>query len=100
MGEPRIRTTTTARRAVSRICLLSATLLAVFLLSFALGRYAVPIPEVVRIVLSRILPIETTWAQNMEIAVLNVRLPRILLVCQVGGCLAMAGASYQSVFQN
>lgn len=100
MGKPQILKTASARRAVARISLLFAALLAVFLLSFVLGRYDVPVREVVRILLSRVIPMEATWARNMEIAVLNVRLPRILLVCQVGGCLAMAGASYQSVFQN
>lgn len=33
-------------------------------------------------------------------AVLSIRLPRILLACMVGGCLATAGTSYQSVFRN
>lgn len=92
--------TKSARRARMQIALLLAALVLVFLLSFSLGRYDVPVGQVVKILISRVFPIEASWTKNMEIAVLNVRLPRILLVCMVGCCLAMAGASYQSVFQN
>ena len=92
--------TKSARCARMQIALLLAALVLVFLLSFSLGRYDVPVGQVVKILISRVFPIEASWTKNMEIAVLNVRLPRILLVCMVGCCLAMAGASYQSVFQN
>ena len=92
--------TQSGRRARAQIALLIAALAMVFLLSFSLGRYDVPAGEVIKILLSRVLPLQGSWTKNMEIAVLNVRLPRILLVCMVGCCLAAAGASYQSVFQN
>lgn len=36
----------------------------------------------------------------MEAAVMNIRLPRVLLACLVGCCLSSAGAAYQGVFQN
>ena len=91
--------TKSARCARMQIALLLAALVLVFLLSFSLGRYDVPVGQVVKILISRVFPIEASWTKNMEIAVLNVRLPRILLVCMVGCCLAMAGASYQSVFR-
>ncbi len=71
-----------------------------FLFSFVLGRYDVPLKEVVHILLGRWFPITPTWTPNMETVVLNVRLPRILLACLVGACLSAAGATYQSVFQN
>ena len=79
---------------------LAAALLALFLLSFVWGRYDVPLPEVVRILLSRLFPVRQTWSDNMAIAVLNVRLPRILLACLVGASLSAAGTAYQSVFRN
>ena len=79
---------------------LAAALLALFLLSFVWGRYDVPLPEVVRILLSRLFPVRQTWSDNMAIAVLNVRLPRILLACLVGAALSAAGTAYQSVFRN
>lgn len=79
---------------------MASVLLALFLLSFVVGRYGVPLGQVVRILLSGVLPLEQTWTDNMAIAVLNVRLPRILLACLVGCGLSAAGTGYQTVFQN
>ena len=79
---------------------MASALLALFLLSFVVGRYGVPLGQVVRIPLSGVLPLEQTWTDNMAIAVLNVRLPRILLACLVGCGLSAAGTGYQTVFQN
>ena len=79
---------------------MASALLALFLLSFVVGRYGVPMGQVVRILLSGVLPLEQTWTDNMAIAVLNVRLPRILLACLVGCGLSAAGTGYQTVFQN
>ena len=83
------------------IILISILLLVVlFLLSLAFGRYSVPLGEVVRILLDRIMPLEQTWADTMETAVMNIRLPRIILAIMVGCSLSAAGAAYQGVFQN
>ena len=79
---------------------MASALLALFLLSFVMGRYGVPLGQVVRILLSGVLPLGQTWTDNMAIAVLNVRLPRILLACLVGCGLSAAGTGYQTVFQN
>lgn len=79
---------------------MASALLALFLLSFVVGRYGVPLGQMVRILLSGVLPLEQTWTDNMAIAVLNVRLPRILLACLVGCGLSAAGTGYQTVFQN
>lgn len=75
-------------------------LLMLFLVSLAFGRYNVPLSEVVRILFDRIVPLEQTWADTMETAVINIRLPRILLAIMVGCSLSAAGAAYQGVFQN
>ena len=88
------------RRARLWLMVLAAVLLALFLVSFVLGRYDVPLWQVVRILLSKVLPLEATWSGNMAVAVLNVRLPRILLACLVGCALSAAGTAYQSVFRN
>ena len=92
--------TASARRASVCLTALGGLLAALFLASFVLGRYDVPLSQVVRILLSRLLPLERTWAPNMEAAVINIRLPRIALACLVGCCLSLAGTAYQSVFQN
>lgn len=89
-----------SRRAGLCLALLSAALLVLFLFSFVLGRYDMSPLQVLRILLSRVIPMEETWSKSMQAVVLNVRLPRIALACMVGCCLSLAGASYQSVFQN
>ena len=87
-------------RAALYIAVLALVLLALALLSFVLGRYDVPFVQVVRILLARVAPLEKTWTDNMATAVLNVRLPRILLAGLVGCSLSAAGTAYQSVFRN
>ena len=79
---------------------LGVLLAALFILSFRLGRYGVDTGTTCRILLSRLLPLEQTWTGNEYTAVLNIRLPRIVLACLVGCCLSSAGAAYQGVFQN
>ena len=85
------------RRTVLLFC---AAFIALTLLSLCLGRYTVPLREVLRILASRFTPVAKTWEAGMEAAVLRIRPPRILLAALVGACLSLAGASYQGVFRN
>ena len=87
-------------RANRVLLVLAAILMALFFASFYFGRYGVDVPTTCRILLSRLFPMEKTWDPNMETAVINIRLPRILMACLVGCCLSSAGAAYQGVFQN
>ena len=98
----------TARRATV-LLLAGAALLLVFLASFSLGRYGVPVVQVIRILfhrlwvligLDRVLPMAVTWTAEMETVVINIRLPRIVMACLVGCSLSAAGAAFQGVFQN
>ncbi|HBR09467.1 MAG TPA: hypothetical protein DD735_11335, partial [Clostridiales bacterium] len=82
------------------IAALAVLLLAVIIASFLLGRYPVPPKELFGILLSKIFPITQFWTDNMEAAVWNIRLPRIILAGLVGICLCAAGGAYQGVFQN
>ena len=82
------------------LIILLAVLAALMLLSLCLGRYAVPLREVLRILLSRFTLVEQTWEAGMSAAVLNIRPPRILLAALVGACLSIAGVSYQGIFRN
>ena len=91
------KTEHTGGRVLLALGVLLATL---FILSFRLGRYGVDAGTTCRILLSRLLPLEQTWTGNEYTAVLNIRLPRIVLACLVGCCLSSAGAAYQGVFQN
>ena len=84
------------------ILLLFLALIAGVLLSFTLGRYPVPVKELIAIIIDRIpfVKLPVFWEHTQEIAVWNVRLPRILIAVLVGGALSAAGACYQGVFQN
>ena len=84
------------------LVLLALALLLTVIGSFALGRYPVGLRELCGIILSRVpfIKIEPFWNSAQAVAVLNVRLPRILMAVLVGACLSAAGAAYQGIFQN
>lgn len=82
--------------------MLSLFLILAILLSFTLGRYPVPFRELIAIILNRLpfVNMPQFWEHTQEIAVWNVRMPRILIAVLVGAALSAAGACYQGVFQN
>ena len=82
------------------IALLAGALLVCMVGSVVLGRYPISLRELGGILLSRVMPVEQFWSDTQESLFLLHRLPRILLACLVGCCLASAGAAYQGVFQN
>ena len=88
------------RRGRRGLILLAILLLGTALASFTLGKYLIPVTDVVKILISRLFPLEQTWTDQTEDVVLRLRLPRILLGCLVGGGLSGAGAAYQGAFQN
>lgn len=91
------------RKRYASLCLwgLGSALAALCFLSFLWGRLSVPAGDVIRILAWRMgVPVTQDWTAQMAAAVLNIRLPRILLAAMVGCGLAAAGTAYQSVFQN
>ena len=87
----------------------AGVLLMLFLVSLTFGRYPVPFFDVVKILwhrfwsgigLDRVLPMTATWTVEMEKAVIEIRLPRILMACMVGCSLSAAGATFQGIFRN
>ena len=83
------------------LIILAGLLLLGIILSFLLGRYPVPPKELFGMFLSRLgFNINHFWSETQEVAVFNIRLPRILMAVLVGACLSAAGAAYQGVFQN
>lgn len=83
------------RRPLIIILILAAILAGLFLYSFILGHYDVPLREVIHILFTG-----RSHDTKMYAAVSNIRLPRILMACLVGCCLSAAGTSFQCVFQN
>jgi len=79
---------------------LAAVLVLLFLFSFGLGRYPVGPANVVKILVSHVLPIDHTWSEAEDTVMMQIRLPRILASLLVGASLALAGASFQGLFRN
>ena len=88
-------------------------LLGIVLVSFALGRYPISPVELISTLgglannafadfvghFGVAIP-HVEVNQQMATALMNIRLPRILVVMLVGAALAVAGASYQGMFKN
>lgn len=88
-------------------------LLGIVLVSFALGRYPISPVELISTLGGLANNALADFAahfgvaiphvevnQQMATALMNIRLPRILVVMLVGAALAVAGASYQGMFKN
>ena len=69
------------------------------LVCLCIGRYSVPIQDVISCLLARFQNGEGTNKLSY-ITVWNVRLPRLLLAFVVGAALSCAGLLFQSLFQN
>jgi iron complex transport system permease protein len=78
----------------------SVAVLALFLYSFTIGPYPIPVGTVIAVFLQRVHLVDKTWSDAVELVVLNVRGPRIGAAILVGATLAMAGATYQDLFRN
>jgi iron complex transport system permease protein len=83
-----------------RLTVLLILFIVIFVVSFSIGRFFVPIDQVINILLGKIFLIPQTWQKNMEIVVINIRLPRIVSAAFVGMALSVAGSVYQGMFKN
>jgi iron complex transport system permease protein len=83
-----------------RLWLLAAAVLIAFVLSFAIGRYAVNATTSLAILASKIFNIPITWAPQDATIVLDIRMPRILAAMLIGVALSTSGAAYQGLFRN
>jgi len=89
-------------RWVLWLILLSVSLLIVVIVSSGFGAAEISPFKIVRIVFSK-LPftnIEQDWGDNEELALMEWRLPRILIGVMVGGGLALAGVVFQALLRN
>ncbi len=84
-------------------------LLALILVSYALGRYAVSVPDLLSgvythffnpVVLDPTSAAYSEEAARIDRVIFSIRGPRVLLVCLVGAALACSGAAYQGMFKN
>lgn len=93
--------TSAARRHTGWTRILTPLLVVmVGLAALSIRRYVVDPLQVLRILVSHLVPVEQTWTAMQENAVMNIRLPRVLLSMLVGAGLAAAGAALQAIFGN
>lgn len=72
----------------------------VAVISLGIGRFEVGVEQIMKILVSQVIPIDQTWTDMEETVIMNVRLPRIFLALLIGGGLAIAGAGFQGMFGN
>ncbi|MDD5701867.1 MAG: iron ABC transporter permease [Dehalococcoidales bacterium] len=101
------------------VTILLMILVGLFLISFALGRYPVSPPDVIKVLIyqfavliynitpdfardaaSQVLPLAHTYPDIWDTIVMQIRLPRILAAMLIGASLALAGTSFQGLFRN
>jgi iron complex transport system permease protein len=90
----------TKSNAGRQMGILFVLLLMTCLVSIGIGRFPIPSSEVMRILASKFVLMEKTWANTLETVIFSVRIPRILAAVLVGATLAGAGAAYQGMFKN
>lgn len=77
-------------------------LLAMFILSIASGPVSIAPGTILRLLLDRLpgLALAPDWSDTAATIVLQVRLPRAILMALTGAALGGSGAAYQGVFRN
>jgi iron complex transport system permease protein len=79
-----------------------AAVVAIALLSVAIGSVFIPPGVTLKILLARLplLDIAPDWPETFEQILLQIRLPRVALVALTGAALACSGTAYQGLFRN
>jgi len=83
---------------MTRLVLLAVLVVVAAVGSIALGRYPLPLGEVLAVIAARLSGGEIPATAGT--VVLSVRLPRVVAAMAIGAGLSLAGASYQSLFRN
>ncbi|MDO4834154.1 MAG: iron ABC transporter permease [Bacillota bacterium] len=85
-----------------KFIILVAVFIAAILVSVVLGRYSLSIEDFIKVVWSRVPPVnmEHTWSPAAEKVLFEIRLPRIAAAVLIGAALSMAGVCYQGMFRN
>jgi len=94
-----VRSPTIVSSAI-KLWLVAAAIVIAFVVSFAIGRYAVSPTTTMAILASKIINIPKYWAPQDATIVLDIRLPRILAAMLIGVALSASGAAYQGLFRN
>jgi iron complex transport system permease protein len=84
----------------AKLWALAVAIAIAFILSFAIGRYAVSPATTLEILASRFVDIPRHWTSQAETIVLAIRLPRIVAALLIGLALSGSGAAFQGLFRN
>jgi len=84
-------------RSGATLALLALIACLAFLASFAIGRYAISIPNAINILLGRNISSESIDATAV---LFYIRMPRIIAAMIIGAALSASGSTYQGLFRN
>ncbi len=79
---------------------LAILLVAISIISLMSGQMEIESGTVVKVLVSRIFPLEATWPETIESVIVDVRLPRLLAGLLIGAGLSISGAAFQGLFRN
>lgn len=88
------------RVSLTKKLLLAVAVVAVFLLSFSVGRYPISVPDLFSAAVNTLIGNQEAVDPRVATALFNVRLPRVIMVMLAGAALAVSGAAYQGMFKN
>ena len=90
------------RRQPALLLMTLAAVIAIALLSIAIGSVFIPPGITLKILLAQlpILHITPDWPETFAQILLQIRLPRVVLVALTGAALACSGTAYQGLFRN
>ena len=80
--------------------ILTVLFFAVLLFSVLAGRFSLSPWQLLRMLASKLFPVEKTWPAAAENVVFSLRLPRVIKAALIGAALSAAGVSYQGMFRN
>jgi len=91
----------TKRRDIFIITALCIALVVAFIFSLGLGRYHVPVKDILVILKDFFMGTAEFQGDKQSVVVVTlVRLPRLILCVLVGICLSASGAAFQGLFKN
>ncbi|MCX5999489.1 MAG: iron chelate uptake ABC transporter family permease subunit [Chloroflexi bacterium] len=90
------------RGRVYALVALLLLLVVVIVLAVSIGSTGIPMATTAKILASKLpfVSISPTWPAPIQTAILDVRLPRVILAAIAGAALSVAGATYQGLFRN